>query len=136
MSKKPFVILDGAHNPEAMEKLCKSLLKLPNVLKIHAILACFKDKNLNSILSSLGAVADTITLTTFDHPRAREESDYFLFAEDYEFIASPIEAYRKIVSAYPEDLIIFTGSLAFCGYIKELIENKELVFDVTNPEIQ
>ena len=112
-------IIDGAHNPEAFEKLSKSLQKGNFAGEIHVLLASFKDKNIIQMLSIIGSISSSITLTTFDHPRARKEEDYFLFISDYEFIDDPIEAYRKLKKQYPDDIILITGSLAFAAYMKK-----------------
>ena len=112
-------IIDGGHNPEAFEKLANSLQKANYTEKIHVLLASFKDKNIIQMLSIIGSVTDTITLTTFPHVRARNEEDYFLFADDYEFIYDPIDGYKKLKELYPEDIILITGSLAFAAYMKK-----------------
>ena len=75
------------------------------------------------MLSIIGAVTDSITLTTFDHPRARQEEDYFLFLNDYEFIENPVEAYHKLKEQYPDDLILITGSLAFAAYMEKRLND-------------
>ena len=116
-------IVDGGHNPEAFEKLSNSLQKAGLNSQIHVLLACFKDKNLIQMLSTIGAIADTITLTTFDHPRAREEADFFLFLSDYEFIEDPVNAYNKLTELYPEDIILITGSLAFAAYMRKRLKD-------------
>ena len=117
LAKDPLTIIDGGHNPEAFENLAKSLQKANFNQQIHVLLACFRDKNLIQMLSVIGAAVDSITLTTFDHPRAREESDYFLYLNDYKFYQNPIEAYRDLKEQYPEDIILITGSLAFAAYM-------------------
>ena len=119
----PHTIIDGAHNPEAFEKLSKSLQKGLFVGNIHVLLASFKDKNIIQMLSIIGSISDSVTLTTFDHPRARKEEDYFLFVSDYEFIDDPIEAYHKLKEQYPDDIILITGSLAFAAYMKKRLTN-------------
>lgn len=116
-------IIDGAHNPEAFEKLSKSLQNGDFKGNIHVLLASFKDKNVIQMLSIIGSIADSITLTTFDHPRARKEEDYFLFVSDYEFNDDPIDAYLKLKQLYPEDIILITGSLAFAAYMKKRLTN-------------
>lgn len=116
--KDKLLIIDGAHNPEAMEKLAKSLQKACKTGKIHVLFACFKDKNLVQMLSIIGAVSDSITLTTFDHVRARKEEDYFLFVNDYQFYNDAVEAYKLLREQNPEDYIVITGSLAFAAYMK------------------
>ena len=119
----PFVIVDGAHNPEAMDKLAKSIENPANGRKIHTIFACFRDKNLNSLLSEIGEVSSEIILTTFDHPRARNIDDYFLFAEDYSFIENPVAAINEAMEKYPDDVILITGSLAFAGLVRNMFKN-------------
>ena len=123
LSNDPLTIIDGAHNPEAFEKLKNSLQKSHGNSNIHVVLASFKDKNVIQMLSVIGAISSTITLTTFDHPRARKQEDYFLFVSDYEYIEDPIEAYRKLKELYPEDVILITGSLAFAAYMKKRLSN-------------
>ena len=124
LSNDSLTIIDGGHNPEALENLAKSLQKAGFSQKIHVLLACFRDKNLLQMLNYIGAATDSITLTTFDHPRAREESDYFLFLNDYKFYQDPIEAYKALKEQYPEDIILITGSLAFAAYMKKRLTNE------------
>ena len=119
----PLTIIDGGHNPEAFEKLVNSLAKGRFAGNIHLLLACFKDKNIIQMLSIIGAITKDITLTTFDHPRARKLEDYFLFTEDYKFEEDPVIAYKNLKEAYPEDIILITGSLAFAAYMKKRLTN-------------
>ena len=125
LSKDPLTIIDGGHNPEAFENLAKSLQKAAFNRKIHVLLACFKDKNLIQMLSVIGAAVDSITLTTFNHPRAREEADYFLYLNDYKFYEDPIEAYRLLKEQHPEDIILVTGSLAFAAYMSKRLKDEQ-----------
>ena len=124
LAKDPLTIIDGGHNPEAFENLAKTLQKANYLRPIHVLLACFRDKNLIQMLSYIGAAVDSITLTTFDHPRAREESDYFLYLNDYKFYQDPIEAYHALKEEFPEDIILITGSLAFAAYMKKRLTNE------------
>ena len=123
LENDPLTIIDGAHNPEAFEKLSNSLQKRGFNKNIRVLLASFKDKNIIQMLSIIGSISESITLTTFDHPRARKEEDYFLFVSDYEFNENPIEAYQKLKEQYPEDIILITGSLAFAAYMKKRLKD-------------
>jgi len=124
--KSPLVIIDGAHNPEAMAALCSNhVYTVVENKPIHVIFACFRDKNLGNMLSSLGAVTDDLTITTFDNPRARTEDEYFLFMGDYPFESDAKELIKRKLSEFPDDAFLITGSLAFAAYVKELfIEGK------------
>ena len=130
-SKKPLIILDGAHNPEAMKKLCDvSLAKVIDGRPIHVIFCCFRDKNLGSMLSYLGEITDDLTLTTFDHPRARTLEEYFLFLGDYQFEENAKELIQKKIQEFSNDAILITGSLAFAAYVRELLQNGEIKYEI------
>ena len=73
LESDPLTIIDGAHNPEAFDKLAKSLQKGRFNKNIRVLLASFKDKNIIQMLSIIGSISESITLTTFDHLRARKE---------------------------------------------------------------
>lgn len=121
IKNNPMVILDGAHNPEAMAKLCESHIYVVTQNKpIHVIFACFRDKNLGNMLASLGAITDDLTITTFNNPRARTQDEYFLFADDYPFEENALELINRKINEFPDDAILITGSLAFSAYVKKL----------------
>lgn len=117
---KPNVILDGAHNSEAMENLVQTIEKTVSK-PIHVLFACFKDKNIDLMLNQLGNISNDIVLTTFNHKRARTEIDYFLYLEDYKFCENYDTAIKEFMSAYPDDVILVTGSLAFVGIVRRLL---------------
>ena len=77
-------------------------------------------------LPSLANVVTDITLTTFDHPRARTEDEYFLYISDHPFVAEPEKALEDLLANFPEDTILITGSLNFVGLMRELIMRKGL----------
>ena len=127
VNKQPRVIADGAHNPEAIDALCKNTIH--NVTEgkpIHVVFACFRDKNLGNMLSSLGAITDDLTMTTFDHPRARKEEEYFLFLGDYKFEEDAKALIRNKMNEFPEDVILVTGSLAFAALVRRWFRMGEI----------
>ena len=118
----PVTILDGGHNPEAIDNLIKSLAKTPYFHDIHVIFACFRDKNFLEMLNRLGSISNDLHLTTFDHPRARKQDEYFLFADEYQFDEDPVALYELMRAQYPNDTILITGSLAFAAFMKRNIK--------------
>lgn len=118
------ILLDGAHNPEAMTSLCDSLSKC-NDKPVHVLFACFKDKNIDSMFNTLGLITTDLTITTFDHKRARTEEDYFLYLFDYKFNEDWQKALDELKVTYPEDLILVTGSLAFVGLVRKYLKNAQ-----------
>ena len=123
ISHDPYIVIDGAHNPEALSQLKHAFVVSHRYRPIHTVFACFKDKNLPKMLAVVGEMSDTLVISTFDHPRARTYDDYFLFAEEHEFNPSPLDAVEKLIEFHPNDTILITGSLAFAAYMrKELIK--------------
>ena len=119
----PLTIIDGAHNPEGINKLCESINKLNIENKqIHVIFAAFLDKNIQNMLSSLNFISHDIYLTTFDNPRARNKDDYFLYLDEYKYYDNPIDIYLKLKEQYPDDIILFCGSLAFAFYMYDKLK--------------
>lgn len=120
----PTIIIDGSHNPEAIQKLRANIENLQQNKHIHVVFACFRDKNITMMLPEIALVGE-LNLTTFNHPRAREESDYFLYLEEYKFYSDHLELIKRLKTEYPDDIILVTGSLAFaCLVHKELLDEK------------
>ena len=122
VSNSPLIIIDGSHNPEGVFNMVKSLQNVAQNREIHVLFACFRDKNIERMLSYLGEYSSDIVLTTFPHKRARTMDDYFLFLEDYSFKEDPLAALEELKANYPDDAILITGSLAFAAYMKNMIK--------------
>jgi len=71
------VILDGAHNPEAIEALVRCLDSVAVGKPVHVLFASFKDKNIAVELPLLAKDSTEIILTTFPAARARVEGRLF-----------------------------------------------------------
>ena len=126
VNNNPYIILDGAHNPEGMEQLRKDIDHLPIPRPIHVVFAAFRDKNIAQMLPEISLIGK-VTLTTFDNPRARLEDDYFLYLEDYQFVEDYKALIDQLLLEYPEDSILITGSLAFTYKVREYLESKGLI---------
>ena len=117
------IIVDGAHNPDAIIKLRSDVDNLGLANKIHIVFACFRDKNITSMLPEISLLGD-ISLTTFEHPRARKEFDYFLYLEEYKYFDDHISLIKDIRTNNPDDYILVTGSLAFAYLVCDEINNE------------
>lgn len=118
------VILDGAHNPEATEAMMNDLSLVSRDRPVHALFASYRDKNIAVMLPCIGKDVADITLTTFPSSRARNDEDYFLYLGDFEYIDDYKEAMNKLLTTYPEDLILVTGSLAFTYKVRDYLLEK------------
>lgn len=115
------ILLDGAHNPDGIHNLVTSLEKSEHRI-IHVVFAAFKDKNIESMLIELGNISNDVTLTTFNHKRARTEEDYFLYLGDYKFNSDYMTLIREKSMQFPDDLVLVTGSLAFVGVVRKKLK--------------
>ena len=111
------ILIDGAHNPEAMQDLVNSL-KVAVHKPIHVIFASFRDKNFSQMLNILDTISSDITITSFNHKRAKTEDEYFLFLSTYKFDGDYLGKIKELKETYPDDLILITGSLYFAGLVK------------------
>lgn len=111
------ILIDGAHNPEAMQDLVNSI-KLSVTKPVHVLFASFRDKNFSQMLNILDTISSDITITTFNHKRAKTEDEYFLFLSTYNFDADYLGKIKQLREEYPDDLILITGSLYFAGLVK------------------
>ncbi len=121
---KKNVMVDGAHNPEAMKSLIETLGKV-ETRPIHVVFAAFRDKNIDQMLISLGSISNDVVLTTFEHKRARTEDEYFLYLGDYKFVHDYVGYIKELEEKYPDDLILVTGSLYFAGLVRGAMKNEK-----------
>ena len=112
-------IFDGAHNPEAIGRTMEAYEAFGKGKPLHVIFASFTDKNIAAILPIIEKDAASLAFTTFPHPRARVEDDYFLYTMDHPFVEDYLSYYKQLRAEHPEDYIMFTGSLAFVYKVLE-----------------
>ena len=119
VKESPLLIIDGSHNPEGVNNMTKSLSNIVQDKTLHVLFACFRDKNIERMLAYIGEYSKDVILTTFPHERARLEEEYFLYLDDYSFKENALEALNEMMTTYPNDAFLVTGSLAFEAYIKQ-----------------
>ncbi len=124
VSERPFVVLDGAHNPQAMEVLCA---ELPDVLqgrRATALVSVMRDKDWRSMIPLLTKVAQEIVVTRAQ--QARAEDPIVLKKEIAPSCPSRIlpdaqAACRQLMTeAKPNDALIVCGSLFLVGEVYPL----------------
>ena len=120
------IILDGAHNPEGIVELRKSMDENFSQRKVHVLFAAFKDKNISLMLPEISLLGD-VTLTTFDNARAREQEDYFLYLDDYHFNDNFEVALNDLANNNPEEVILVTGSLTFTYLVRDYLIKSGLI---------
>ncbi len=116
IAKKPLTILDCAHNEEGIENLVSNLKSLFPARKLRIVTAILRDKNIESMISSLCSIAEKIYITKNSSDRAANIEDQVAAAQncgvDYSTetdILSAVDNARA--EALKDDLIIVTGSI-------------------------
>lgn len=119
VSNNPIIIIDGAHNIDGTKVLINSVLALRLNKQINVVFAAFKDKDVEQELDLYGLVGARITLTTWEHNRARTKEDYH---SSERFIKDPIKAITECINNYNNEIILITGSLNFAYYVSDLFK--------------
>ena len=116
LRKKPWVIVDGAHNADSAKRLIKALKQYFCFDKMLLIFGASSDKNVGGIVAGLVSLPDSVIVTRSHHPRAvdpalivSEFSKRGVVPEVAEDVASAVEL--ALGKATPDDLICATGSL-------------------------
>ncbi len=122
----PRVVLDGAHNPAGARALRESLEKEFHYHRLILLFGIMKDKDMKSILQTLGPLADHIILSK-PHVERASSPDLLLEAlggngKEAEVIEDLPPAIEKGLSlTHPEDLLCITGSLYTVGEARDYL---------------
>ena len=110
------IILDGAHNPGAMDQLILSFNTSPDAV----LFACFEDKDVESMKTAMERAKWPVTYTTFEHPRARKKLN---LPSDIQFNDNPFLACEHLLKSISKNgVLLITGSLAFIGIIRTYLK--------------
>lgn len=126
MNRHPFVILDGAHNPDGAKALRDTVLRHFADKRILMVIGILADKEVDTVLDTFKEVTADFIATEPDNPRklpAEELAEKISVRGGKALCCkTPAEAVRGAMerrSAY--DLILFAGSLYLIGEIRGLI---------------
>ena len=117
--KKNTVILDGAHNPQAIESLIKLIKKSPWKHKIIVVCGFMADKDYPTMLRMLSKNATAVYLTTPGGPRAvtpaqlKTALPYGVSAQCFKY---PMQALNAALQG--QEPILITGSFYLVAYVR------------------
>lgn len=129
MGKRPFVIVDGAHNPAGSESLRTSLEELATALGRSVrplfVLGALKDKDVKGIIAPQVSHAKAFFLYPPDNTRALSADELENIIHDMDADART-SAYPRagvalsaaLEKATPEDVVVAFGSLYSIGMLK------------------
>lgn len=113
LQTKPLIILDGAHNIQAMTNLLKTVHQLAEKRQghLHALVTMMKDKDLEQVFA-LFKQNDDVLLTTLDYPRVAKQNDFpidvqrrYNYERDYQGGFTTLK--KKMAD---NDILLVTGS--------------------------
>ncbi|WP_010651049.1 bifunctional folylpolyglutamate synthase/dihydrofolate synthase [Oceanobacillus massiliensis] len=126
ISTKPVIVIDGAHNPAGMEAFVKTVEEYYPESDKHLLFGAFKDKELDTMLSlAENQTFTTISLTSFDHPRATSAEELFRLsqAKGKRLVADwkqEIDEWLNMESGY----YFVAGSLNFISRVRAYVLEK------------
>jgi dihydrofolate synthase/folylpolyglutamate synthase len=131
LSKKPYFIVDGAHNEDAAKKLADSIEFYFTNKRIIYIMGILRDKEYEKIIGLTHEYADQI-LTVATPNQVRTMSSYELateVAKVHQNVTAVDSLEEAVEIAYllagKEDVIIAFGSLSFTGKLINILEERK-----------
>ena len=130
VGRKPYFIVDGAHNEDAARRLAQSLEFYFTNRRIIYIMGVFRDKEYEKMIRLTHGLADQIiTIAAPENPRALPAYE---LAREIALVHPKVTAADSLEEAVemsyllakPEDVIVAFGSLAFLGRLMKIVEKK------------
>lgn len=131
ISKRPFFVVDGAHNEGAAKLLAESIEIYFTKKRIIYIMGILKDKEYHKIIDLTHKYADhIITITPPNNPRAMQAYD---LAKEIALVHPKVTAVDSLEEAVEmsylladkNDVIVAFGSLSYLGKLISLVESKK-----------
>ncbi|MGB2826596.1 MAG: folylpolyglutamate synthase/dihydrofolate synthase family protein [Dehalococcoidales bacterium] len=130
LRRKPWVIVDGAHNGDSVRRLVTALRQYFTFEKAVVIFGASSDKNIAAMAAELKTFPDRVIVTSSHHPRAvaveqlvEEFSREGINPEVSKNVASAVE--RALSLAGPADLVCATGSLFLVAEVMEYMQKRD-----------
>ena len=117
ISEDPIIILDGAHNNEAVDVLVDTMRENFSDKKITVLFSAVKGKPLDTMVYKIGMLADTFNVTEFDFFKAEDGEVLFNSIDhpDKHFVKDYIEYIKN----FDGEMLLVTGSLYFISEVKQ-----------------
>lgn len=124
LARKPFLVVDGAHNGDSAHQLAETLQVLFPDSSIHFVFGASSDKDIQTIFQELLPRAESIILTRSHNPRAAPVERLAELAGDFSVevsIAPDVAAGLRVAMerAQPHDVVCVTGSLFVVAEARE-----------------
>ena len=110
VSRKPLIVIDGAHNPESCERLSETLSEIFPKKKWILIFGSSDDKDIQGMVRPLLSNVYDVILTTARHPRAMAWNE------------------KNTIKYFPKQDVVMTRSVAMaCRFAKKIVGQNLIV---------
>lgn len=126
LGKKPTILIDGAHNIDAIRALRKNVEKYFKYNKIYLLLGILADKQVQEMIEEITPIAEKVYALTPHSERAELSEDLKNEIEKCNSNVVALENYEEalllaIKEADEEDLVLISGSLYMIGDMRKII---------------
>ena len=122
VQENPLIMIDGAHNLEAMDVLKETMLTKYADRDITVMFSAIKGKPVAKMLGVLESFASKLVVTEFDFFKKMP------VAQLYQLTGHPdkeqVDDYLKYIDEFDGDLLLVTGSLYFISTVKQHFNQK------------
>jgi dihydrofolate synthase/folylpolyglutamate synthase len=125
LRKKPFLIIDAAHNNESSQRLVETVQELFPDKKIILIFGASEDKDIQGMLNNFSKITRLIIFTQSTHPRAAKPENVQQILQTLSCDTIVIEDIQQALKfaleqTQKEDIILASGSVFVAAAIREL----------------
>ena len=131
VKRSPLVILDGAHNPVAMNSLRKALIKNFRFRNLVLVLGIMEDKNIRAMVKEIVPYAHKVILCKPNMDRAASPATIAEIIKGYHVKHNAIDDVKEAIqhalsTASTDDLICVTGSLFTVGDARKVFKKTSI----------
>ncbi len=125
ISRNPMIVIDGGHNEDGVEALCKILKSSFSEYKITAIMGMMKDKDVDSAVRMIAPLCERIVTVTVNNPRSisaevlKEKVQKYCIAKACPDAVTAFNTEKEKIS--DGEMLLVSGSL----YLASEIMNRE-----------
>ena len=132
--KRPIIVLDGAHNPQAAKALADTVTTWFGDKKVHFLMHIFKDKDALGILEAIAPVCAHLTLTTIaddrsGDPAALKNTAALFISEDKLSVDADFDTalLHTLEGLADDDILIICGSLSHLEESRRVLSQLERI---------
>lgn len=116
IQENPLIILDGAHNNEAVEALVDTIKENYGDRKITVLFSAIDGKPLSTMVDLLSEIAGQFYVTHFDFPKALAMDTLYEAVNHGD--KRKVNDFNQFIDEFSGDMLLVTGSLYFISEVK------------------